>query len=97
MIRNLTIGNINLGVKKSIPTGSFNTIQLFLGINLVFATNLNIIAVPLSSGNLYDIATSNVSLQNTQPAYPITQLVLTDNTDLLVQLLQGFNQILFTN
>ncbi|GES85289.1 KRAB-A domain-containing protein [Rhizophagus clarus] len=92
-IRNLTIGNINLGgsssgsikvqgttqvkfkspVKKSIPTGNFSTTQPFLDINLALTTNPNIVAVPLSGGNLHNITTSNVSSQNTQPAYPIIQ------------------------
>ncbi|GES73594.1 hypothetical protein RCL_jg18125.t1 [Rhizophagus clarus] len=84
-------------VKKSIPTGNFSATQPFLGINPALATNLNIVAVPLSGGNLHNITTSNVFSQNTQPAYPIIQPAPIDNADLLTQLLQGFNQILSAN
>ncbi|GES79803.1 retroviral-like aspartic protease 1 [Rhizophagus clarus] len=84
-------------VKKSIPTGNFSATQPFLDINPALTTNPNIVAVPLSGGNLHNITTSNVSSQNTQPAYPIIQLAPTDNADLLTQLLQEFNQILSAN
>ncbi|GES77010.1 probable cyclin-dependent serine/threonine-protein kinase DDB_G0292550 [Rhizophagus clarus] len=84
-------------VKKSIPTGNFSATQPFLDINPALTTNPNIVAVPLSGGNLHNITTSNVSSQNTQPAYPIIQPAPTDNADLLTQLLQIFNQILSAN
>ncbi|GBB88284.1 hypothetical protein RclHR1_14840002 [Rhizophagus clarus] len=93
-IRNLTIGNINLGGSSS----GFSKIQGTTQVKFKLPVKKSIpTAVPLSGGNLHNITTSNVLLQNTQPAYLITQPAPTDNADLLTQLLQGFNQILSAN
>ncbi|GBC05842.1 hypothetical protein RclHR1_06470005 [Rhizophagus clarus] len=93
-IRNLTIGNINLGGSS---LGS-SKVQGTTQVKFKSPVKKSIpTTIPLSGGNFHNITTSNVSSQNTQPAYPIIQLAPTDNADLLTQLLQEFNQILSAN